>query len=741
LIVEKFSRQLIKKMREYSRLVFVLIVFLAWMVLSVHADAQSREDCLACHSDKSLTMEKKGKQVSIYVDAAVFEKSSHRKMLCVSCHVGFDPQNVPHRAKIDPVNCRACHKDAPSKHQFHPQMNLAAGTSGGSGVTCKDCHGSHDVASPKEPGSRFNSSRLSDFCGSCHRDVGRTFAQSSHRHAQIAGVKGAPSCIECHRNQIAHVSAARDTTQLKIAQEKLCLSCHLDDPNVKAAMSPTTGFIAAYEGSVHGAALQRGNGKAANCVDCHGSHEMKKGSDPTSRVAKANIPQTCAKCHASVANEYDYSVHGLAVKNGNMSAPVCTDCHGEHNILKTSDPRSPVAAGNVSSQVCSPCHSSVRLSEKFGLASDRFKSFSDSYHGLAGKAGSVQVANCASCHGVHDIKRSTDPSSRINKANLVKTCGTCHPGANENFTKGAVHIVASEKKDDILYLVSTGYIILIVLTIGGMFFHNVLDFIKKSRRQLMYRRGLLPWPAVGHRLYLRMSLAERIQHATLLMSFITLVLTGFALKYPDAWWVAPLRDISPVMFELRGILHRVAAVVMVTASLYHVYYVFFVPRGKQLIRDLFPRLEDVTDAIGVFKYNLGISPAKPKFARFSYAEKAEYWALIWGTIVMAVTGVILWFDNTFLGLLTKLWWDVARTVHYYEAWLATLSIIVWHFYFVIFNPDIYPINLAFWKGTLTEEEMEEEHPLELEEIHDAEMKKAIKEASDQQDRKSAEAKK
>jgi cytochrome b subunit of formate dehydrogenase len=132
---------------------------------------------------------------------------------------------------------------------------------------------------------------------------------------------------------------------------------------------------------------------------------------------------------------------------------------------------------------------------------------------------------------------------------------------------------------------------------------------------------------------------------------------------------------------------------------------------------------------------------KPKFARFSYAEKAEYWALIWGTLVMAVTGAILWFDNTFLGLLTKLWWDVARTVHYYEAWLATLSIIVWHFYFVIFNPDIYPINLAFWKGTLTEEEMEEEHPLELEAIRDAEMKEAMKEAIEQQKQKVVEAKK
>jgi len=155
---------------------------------------------------------------------------------------------------------------------------------------------------------------------------------------------------------------------------------------------------------------------------------------------------------------------------------------------------------------------------------------------------------------------------------------------------------------------------------------------------------------------------------------------------------------------------------MVLAGLYHIYYISAVPRGRRLLRDLLPVRQDVRDAVNVLKFNVGLTRHKPRFGRFSYIEKSEYWALVWGTIVMAVTGGILWFDNTFLGLLTKLWWDVARSIHYYEAWLATLSIIVWHFYFVIFNPDAYPVNLAFWKGTLTEEEMEDEHPLELESL-------------------------
>jgi cytochrome b subunit of formate dehydrogenase len=109
------------------------------------------------------------------------------------------------------------------------------------------------------------------------------------------------------------------------------------------------------------------------------------------------------------------------------------------------------------------------------------------------------------------------------------------------------------------------------------------------------------------------------------------------------------------------------------------------------------------------------------FNRFGYIEKAEYWALVWGTLVMAASGLILWFDNYFMNLLTKLGWDIARTVHFYEAVLATLAIVVWHFYYVIFNPSVYPMNTAWWNGKITEEEMADEHPLELEEIRSKEL--------------------
>lgn len=701
------------------------VIFLFVVLAPTATQAQTRADCLACHSDNSLTTERNGKEVSLYVNEGILNNSPHKKLLCVACHTGFDPNNVPHKEVIEPVNCLTCHQSAPRKHAFHPQILTAGGKDGKPGVSCKQCHGTHDVVSPKVPGSKFHTANLIESCGTCHGDVKHAFAMSAHAKALAENVKGAPNCLTCHNNGMPTTHAGGDTAKVKIAQEKKCLSCHLDDPEVRARTAPSAGFIAAYEKSIHGQALLKGNGKAANCIDCHGAHEMKKSLDPAATVNKMHIPETCGRCHDAIAHEFNESAHGQALAKGIKEAPACTNCHGEHNILSPKDPRSPVAPLNVSGQVCSPCHSSVRLSEKYGIAADRYKTFSDSYHGLAIQAGSVEVANCASCHGVHNIKPSSDPTSTVHKANLAATCGKCHPGANERFAQGSVHVVMAREEEPILYWIATLYVILIVTIVGGMFVHNLLDFIRKSRRRFLIRKGLLAEEHTGRGLYLRMTLSERLQHGTLAVSFILLVVTGFMLRYPNAWWVVAIRNLSDSVFDLRSLLHRIAAVVMIAASLFHIYYISFTQRGRQLIKDLLPVLQDARDAVAVMKYNLGLSKQKPRFGRFSYIEKSEYWALVWGTIVMAGTGFIMWFDNTFIGLFTKLGYDIARTIHFFEAWLATLAIIVWHFYYVIFNPDVYPMSLAWLTGYLTEAEMAEEHPLELEELKKKELEETM----------------
>lgn len=699
---------------------FLICILVSQTVLIPSLRAQSKSDCLTCHSDESLSTERSGKQVSLFVKEQTLNGSAHGKLVCVACHVGFDMNNLPHKEKIEPLSCLTCHQDAAQKHKFHPQMVKSNGRNGTPDISCKQCHGKHEVVSPKVAGSKFHASNLLETCGTCHSGVKEKFSESSHGKALAAGVKGAPNCVTCHENDVTKIRAGRDSAQIKLAQERVCLSCHLDNPDVRAHMAPSAGFIAAYEKSVHGSALVKGNAAVANCVNCHGSHEMRKGSDPASKVSKAHIPATCGTCHSNISKDYGASVHGQASSRGVADAPVCTDCHGEHNILSHLDPRSPVAPLNVSGQVCSPCHSSLALSQKYGITSDRYKTFSDSYHGLAIRAGSVEVANCASCHGTHLIKSSADSTSMVHKANLATTCGKCHAGANERFGVGAVHVTVARQEDASLYWISTLYIILIVSVVGGMFAHNLADFIRKARNKILIRRGVIPEGHVGHHLYLRMTLSERLQHGALLMSFIALVITGFMLRYPEAWWVRSVRSLSDEIFDLRSLVHRIAAVVMVAASLYHIYYVLLTERGKALIRDLMPKIQDARDAVAVLKYNFGLSRIKPQFGRFSYIEKSEYWALVWGTMIMAATGFAMWFDNTFIGLLTKLGYDIARLIHFYEAWLATLSIIIWHFYYVIFNPDVYPVNLAFLTGTLTETEMAEEHPAELVKLRKAE---------------------
>jgi len=226
--------------------------------------------------------------------------------------------------------------------------------------------------------------------------------------------------------------------------------------------------------------------------------------------------------------------------------------------------------------------------------------------------------------------------------------------------------------------------------------------------------------------YLRMTLNERAQHLNLAINFTILVITGFALSFPKAFWVSPITDV-PSGMTMRGFLHRLCGVATVFLGGYHILYCAFTKRGRGLIKDMIPGLKDAIDLWETLKNNLFINrPAKTlKMPRFNFREKLEYLGLIWGTLVMTVTGSILWFEVEWLKYFPKWTFDVARTIHFYEAILATLTIIVWHFYSVIFNPDIYPMSWAWITGDLTEHEMEEEHGLELERIKAEEKGKLV----------------
>jgi len=155
--------------------------------------------------------------------------------------------------------------------------------------------------------------------------------------------------------------------------------------------------------------------------------------------------------------------------------------------------------------------------------------------------------------------------------------------------------------------------------------------------------------------------------------------------------------------------------VMMAIGAYHLAYMVFTREGRKGLRDFWFRFSDIPGAVGTIGYYLGVKKTKPQFARFSYAEKVEYWAGMWGTVVMALTGLMIWYSVEVARWIPRWWIDVATTVHYYEAILATLAILVWHFYHVIFDPDVYPMNWAWFDGKMPEEQYKEEHPLADEE--------------------------
>ncbi len=344
----------------------------------------------------------------------------------------------------------------------------------------------------------------------------------------------------------------------------------------------------------------------------------------------------------------------------------------------------------------------MRLSQEFGLPGNKVSTYMDSYHGLASKGGSVVVANCSSCHGVHNILPSSDPHSTINRANLGATCGQCHKGVTQKFTLTRVHLGDGAQARDIDSVITRWvrriYVPLIVLVIGAMFLHNLVIW----RRKLADRRRAHP-------------AMERWQHLLLFTSFIILVISGFALKFPQSWFA----HVFGMGEHLRGIIHRIAGVALMSAGIYHVFYVIKSRQGRRLLRDFTPTPADGFDVIKAMRYYLGLSSEKPEFGRFNYAEKAEYWALVWGTALMGVTGVMLWAKVWVGNLLARWWVDVATAIHYYEAILATLAIVVWHFYQVFFDPDVYPMNGAWLDGKMPLDHYREEHGLDTETLGEA----------------------
>jgi len=543
-------------------------------------------------------------------------------------------------------------------------------------------------------------------CGMCHAKEDELYQAGFHAQRRREGVVEAPTCGGCHSYHSIRPADDPEADTYRGNQPKMCDRCHVDIRLVSKYHIPAPTPSQAYMQSVHGKALEQDNLGVAVCSDCHRSHDLKPSSDPTSYSHRSNVASTCGQCHPMEEEEYSQDAHGSAVKRGMTDAPVCTDCHTTHAIKSSSDKTSSTFSANVSKFTCTYCHSREKVLEKYGYVTERVTPYRDMYHGVGSRSGDTTTASCVSCHTSHNIRPQDDPLSTINQANLPQTCGQCHQGAGPNYTKGSIHIDATSKKDLGVFWVRRLYLLLIILVIGGMLAHNGVIMIRYARERYREAKSgrVIRWKTV-----------EVLWHSLLMLSFTTLVITGFAYRFPDSWWSSWLTH-SPTAFAARGVAHRVAGVVFIGLFIFAFFRSGFTKRGRQQIIAKFPVLSDTTNVIQNLLYSFGLSSRHPEFDRYDYTEKAEYWALMWGGFVMIITGFPLWFETFFLGFIPKWLLDVSKAIHYYEAMLATLAIVVWHFFYMFIHPENYPINFTVLTGTMTEEEYMEKHPADYEKM-------------------------
>ena len=397
-----------------------LALGLALLSLAPKLQAQSQDDCLACHSDPEL---KRANGTSLFLNQERYADSSHGQagLSCLDCHAGLrGVRDFPHAEKLKKVACASCHEKPASEASLSIHGRTASDKKEPL-PGCPDCHGSHDIRPARDFESMTSPINLPQTCGRCHLE-------------KVKNGRGGE-------------------------------------------------FIRQYEQSIHFRAIKKsGLTLSASCSTCHGSHAIQAVGSSQSLVSRKNIIRACGQCHVGIEKDYLEGVHGKDYLKGIKDVPVCTDCHSEHAILQAQDPNSRVYVTRVA-EVCARCHDNLSIARQYGMSASRLKSFSDSYHGTALKFGETRVANCSSCHGFHDIRAASDPKSTINPANLPQTCGRCHAGAGKNFARGKIHSIQDETvtaKYRSSHVIKRIYLILITVILSTLVLFIAADLFRRA---------------------------------------------------------------------------------------------------------------------------------------------------------------------------------------------------------------------------------------------------------------------
>lgn len=316
-----------------------------------------------------------------------------------------------------------------------------------------------------------------DYCLLCHADTdkvwtlpsGETLSLSVNHDALANSVHGQDLvCADCHVNyRFPHQpQASQNVREYQLERYASCRACHEDQ------------YLHAQD-SVHGAAVREGRIEAAICIDCHGSHDIQPPDDPPQRVSF-----TCGQCHGAIFQDYRASVHGSAlVEEGNTDVPVCTDCHGTHDIENPTTALFRVR----SPQLCADCHTDEALMDDYDISTNVLDSYLDDFHGATvalfdqhDPDVATNKAVCYDCHGVHNIK-SVDDTATV-RENLLIACQQCHPNASDNFPDAWVgHYEPTLEQNPLLTIANTLYGALVPMMGVAMAFFIGADVIRRIR--------------------------------------------------------------------------------------------------------------------------------------------------------------------------------------------------------------------------------------------------------------------
>jgi cytochrome b subunit of formate dehydrogenase len=630
-----------------------LLPFLALALLGGQfAWGQQDAGCLSCHPSPGLFSRlAKGEKTTPGAELSRFKGDAHKSLNCTACHPGTNLGHHP--TKPVSLQCEQCHVSGGVQGaRPMPLIDLlhARGTDGT--PTCNSCHGHHGVARANAPGARTARENAAKLCGTCHADP-------SH--------------------------------------------------------GSTTPQVTDYNSSVHAAAVKGSAGPAATCVDCHAVHATSKGSGAMLLAARVREPRTCGRCHAEPANSYSHSVHGVQLMTRPDAMPVCTDCHGTHNIQRVADPRSPASHERVVA-TCDRCHGNADFANANGLTTIASQTYDESYHGKAHRYGNKRAPTCNSCHSAHGILPASSVSSPTNIKNVPRTCAQCHPGAETSPQIGLFHVLPIPSLSWLLFLIRAVYMLLVFGSFAGFVAYIVFDLaahrrLVKAGVEERFEHQLSHLPRPAENALIRMFPIERLQHFLLLISFITLAITGMALLIPDTV-VGRFIILLCGGMSGRAVVHRVSAGIMVSNFLFQAIWLASTKRGRQNVRDLAPGFSDLRDLYQTVLLFLGFSRNRPSFGRYGFAEKFEFWALVWGTLVMTLTGLLLAYVGWTLGHAPKWVVDASELIHKWEAILAVGAIGIWHIYHVVWKPGVYPGNRAWLTGEISFEQLVMEHPLE-----------------------------